>query len=110
MDPRLAAGLVGRTVAVAAATSVAILAVHVAVGGGGMLGLLVVLVGGLVAGSTLVNARPTGPGGLEAAAAPLVSTLDPLAHADAEAPAPLRRFATGLGLLVAGGWAMVWLG
>lgn len=75
----------------------------------GLVGLLLVLVGGLVAGIALVN-PPNRAAGYEAGAAPMLETLDPLARSEDGGSPLVRRFLFGLGLVVAGAVTVVVLG
>lgn len=107
---REAIRLLVRVAVLSGATAVAVLVVDEALGGGGYLGLVLVLVGGIYAVGSLVNPRRTAHAGAPGSAAPLVRSLDPFSHWEPPGSAPVRRFCYGLGLLLAGAAAVVLLG
>lgn len=72
----------------------------------GLVGILLVMVGGVIAGIALIN-PPDRNAGYEAGAAAMLSEVDPLAHADSVGSPPIRRFLFGVVLLGIGAAAVV---
>lgn len=107
MDARDLARLLAQAALRAGVVGGVPLAAAVAAGvGTGLVGLALVLVGGLVAGISLVN-PPTTDAGSVADMDPLLSTVAPMARWEAAGSPPVRRFLFGLVLLLIGVVAVV---
>lgn len=92
------------------ASGLIVLAIDELVGDGWLVGFVLVLVGGVVAVGSLVNAQPTAHAGAPGSAAPLVRSLDLLSGAEPPGSPPVRHFFYGLGQLAVGVLAVVLLG